>query len=90
MVTVIIEHEVKDFDEWKPVFDADEANRSKAGLENKGLYKSVKNANDVTMIFEVSDPGGVVDSYMNNPRLREDMKKAGVVSAPQVSVLEKV
>ncbi len=52
MVTVIVQHEVKDFAQWKPVFDADEPNRAKAGVKLLGLYTSVKDPNDVTMIFE--------------------------------------
>lgn len=89
MVTVIVQHEVKDFSQWKPVFDADEANRAKAGVKQLGLYTSAKNQNDVTMIFEVSDPG-VVGTYMSDPRLQEDMKRGGVISDPVVSVLNKV
>lgn len=89
MVTVILQHEVKDFAQWKPVFDGDEANRAKAGIKKQGLYQSVKNPNDVTMIFEASD-AGVLDSYMGDPGLQEAMKKGGVISAPVVSVLNKV
>ncbi len=89
MPTVIVQHEVKDFAEWKPVFDADGVNRAKAGVKQLGVYTSVKNPNDVTMIFEVSD-AAVIDSYMGNPRLQEEMKKGGVISAPITSVLNKV
>ena len=89
MVTVILQHEVKDFAQWKPVFDEDEANRAKAGLKKQGLYQSVKNPNDVTIIFEAPD-AGVINAYIGNQSLQEDMKKGGVISAPVVSVLNKV
>lgn len=89
MITVIVQHEVKDFAQWKPVFDADEPNRSKAGVSLKGLYTSVKNPNDVTMIFEVAD-AGMIDSFLNNPQLKEAMKEGGVISTPVVSALKKV
>ncbi len=89
MITVIMQHEVKDFSKWKVVFDADESNRAKAGVKQLGLYTSVKNPNDVTMIFEA--PGAdVLEAYTNNPSVQEDMKKAGVTSAPVISVLNKV
>ena len=89
MVTVIMQHEVKDFAQWKPIFDADESNRAKAGIKLSGLYTSVKNPNDVTMIFEA--PGAeVLDTFMSDPNLQEAMKKGGVISAPVVSVLNKV
>jgi hypothetical protein len=89
MVTVIVQHEVKNFVEWKPVFDGDEINRAKAGIKQLGLYTSIKDANDVTMIFEVSD-AGIIDAYMSAPRLMEVMKSGGVISTPVVSVLNKV
>ncbi len=89
MVTVIMQHEVKDFAQWKPVFDADEPNRAKAGVKKIGLYTSVKNPNEVTMIFEA--PGAdVLDAFMSDPHLQEAMKEGGVISAPVVSVLNKV
>ncbi len=89
MVTVIVQHEVKDFAQWKVVFDADEPNRVKADVKQLGLYTSVKNPNDVTMIFEVAD-ADVMNTYMSDPRLQEEMKKGGVISAPVISVLDKV
>lgn len=89
MITVIMQHEVKDLAQWKGIYDADESHRAKAGIKQLGLYTSVKNPNDVTMIFEISDVG-VIDSFMKDPRLQETMKNAGVISAPVVSILNKV
>lgn len=89
MVTVIMQHEVKDFAQWKTGFDADEPNRAKVGIKLSGLYTSVKNPNDVTMIFEA--PGlDVLEAFTGDPRLQEAMENAGVISVPNVSVLSKV
>ncbi|TXD72333.1 hypothetical protein [Aequorivita antarctica] len=87
MVTVIGQHEVKDFDEWKKGFDVDQPNRDKAGLKFKGLYKNVKNPNDVTFIFEAPSVE-TFNSYTSNPATQEAMKEAGVISVPNFSVLE--
>jgi hypothetical protein len=89
MVTAIIQHEVKNFAEWKVIFDADEPNRAKAGVKLIGLYKSLKNPNDVTMIFEAPD-AGVYDKMMSDPKRLEDIKRAGVISAPVASFYNKV
>ncbi len=88
-MTVIMQHEVKDFAQWKVVYDADGPNRAKAGIKQLGLYRSVKNANDVTMIFEAPGPD-VLEAYTSDPRLQEKMKNAGVTSVPNSSVLKKV
>ncbi|MCF8261810.1 MAG: hypothetical protein K9J12_13610 [Melioribacteraceae bacterium] len=50
MTTIIIQHEIKNFEEWKSILDAAETNRSNAGVQLKGLYSSAASANDKTMI----------------------------------------
>ena len=89
MITVIMQHEVKDFANWKNFFDADEPNRAKAGVKLLGLYTSVKNSNDVTMIFK-APAVEILEAYTSNRNLQEDMKRAGVISVPVSSVLNKV
>ena len=66
MVTAIIQHEVEDFTEWKKVFDQDVPNLVSAGVKLLGVYTSVKNSNDVTMIFEAPN-AGIYDVLMNGP-----------------------
>lgn len=89
MVTVIVQHEVKDFAEWKKVFDADESNRMNAGVKLLGLYTSVQNKNDVTMIFEAPNPE-LFAAMMSDPARQKDIEKAGVITAPVASILNKV
>lgn len=89
MVTVILQHEVANFDEWKKGFDADETGRAKAGVQLKGLYTSVKNPNDVTMIFEA--PGvETFNELMSDPQRQKDIEKAGVIGVPDVRILNRV
>ena len=89
MVTVMLQHEVKDFAEWKKIFDADETNRAQAGVKLVGVYSSVKNPNDVTMVFEIPD-AGIMDAMMSDPERQKAMETGGVISKPSVSVLNKV
>jgi hypothetical protein len=89
MVTVMLQHEVKDFAQWKKVFDDDEPDRAAAGVKLMGLYTSVKNPNDVTMLFEAPDEG-VFDILMSDPERQKNIQKAGVISKPVVSMLNKV
>jgi hypothetical protein len=89
MVTIIIQHEVKEFAEWKKIFDADEPNRTQAGVKQIGLYTSIKNPNDVTMIFEAPSVE-LYEKMMSDPARQEDLKKAGVISTPAATILNKV
>ncbi|MEH6765497.1 MAG: DUF3764 family protein [Aequorivita antarctica] len=89
MITVIMQHEVKDFSQWKVSFDADEPNRSKVGVKQLGVYTSVKNPNDVTMIFEAPSVE-VLETFTSDPRLQQEMQNAGVISVPVTTVLKKM
>lgn len=89
MITVIMQHDVKDYSHWKVKYDADEPNRSKVGVKQLGLYTSVKNPNDVTMIFEAPSEE-VFNTFTSDPRLQQEMQKAGVISVPVISLLKKM
>ena len=89
MITAIIQHEVRDFAEWKKVFDADQPNVEKAGAKLLGLYTSVKNPNDVTMIFEAPN-AELYDTLMSDPERQDAVKRAGVIGVPVATFLNKV
>ena len=89
MVTVIIQHEVRDFAEWKKVFDADRPNVEKAGAKLLGLYTSVKNPKDITMIFEAPN-AELYNILMSDPVRQEAIKRGGVIGVPVATFLNKV
>ena len=89
MTTVIISHEVKNYSERKKVYDADEVNRSKAGLKVTGLYHSVDNSNMITLVGEAPSVDAV-KSFMANPELKAAMEKGGVLGMPDVRLFSKV
>ena len=89
MITVIVTHEIKNYPEWRKVFDADEVNRLKAGFKITGVFHSVDNANMISIIGEV--PGEeAIKSFMSNPELKAAMEKGGVIGVPDVKVLKKI
>ncbi len=89
MVIAIIQHQVKEFTAWKKIFDTDVPNLTKAGIKVVGIYRSVKNPNDVTLIFEAPKVE-LYDIIMSDAKRQEDIKKAGVIGAPVVTFLNKV
>ena len=89
MVTAIVQHEVKDFDSWRVIFDGDEADRAKAGVKLSGLYRSVKNPNEVTIIFEAPN-AELYDTMMSDPGRQKKIEEAGVITKPTATILNKV
>jgi hypothetical protein len=89
MTTVIVTHEVKNYSDWKKVYDEDEVNRRKAGFKITGLYRSVDNPNNITIVGEAPS-AEAVNQFMSNPELKAAMEKGGVLGMPDVKVLSKV
>jgi hypothetical protein len=88
MVTVVISHEVKNYSDWRVVFDTDEVNRTKAGFKNTGVFRAVDNSNKITIIGEAPN-AEAIEGFMKNPALKEAMEKGGVLGMPEVKVLSK-
>lgn len=87
MVTLIVTHEVQNFNEWKKGFEANETARTQAGISFKNLFTAVDNKNLVTILMEAPSVE-VVNGLMGNTEFQETMKKAGVIGKPEVKMLE--
>ena len=87
MKYIYVNHKVKDFASWKPYFYEDETERLKYGIELSKLFCAANDSNDVHILFEVSNPRNA-QKFFENPRLKELMQKAGVVSEPIVHILQ--
>ena len=89
MVTMIISHEVKNYADFKKVFDDDAASRTKNGIEIKGVYQDAENANHVTVVSEAVS-AEAAKAFSQNPELKTIMEKAGITSKPEIKILNKV
>lgn len=89
MKTVIITHEVKNYSVWRKAYDADAANRLKAGFHPTGEYQSVNNPNIVTVVAEAPSLEAV-NSFISNPELKASMEQGGVIGIPDVKILNKI
>jgi hypothetical protein len=89
MKTIILNTEVKNYSDWRKIYDADEENRLKAGLHITGVYQSVNNPNIVTLIGEAPSVEAIT-SFMANPDLKATMERAGVIGMPDVKIFQKM
>ena len=80
---LVMQHSVRDYDDWKPVFDSGEAVRTKHRCTGHEIYRGQDDANAITVMLEFpSREAG--DAFLSDPSLKEKTAEAGVVSAPQV------
>jgi hypothetical protein len=85
MAIIIMNHDVKDFNSWKPVYDADAPRRINAGFKELVVGTKSDNPNSVYMIWE-GDPSAI-DQMLEDPELKEKMEEAGVISPPEFTVI---
>jgi hypothetical protein len=92
MNIVTIKHTVADYDKWKIGYDADEPDRRAAGCTSATISRAPASADGSTDIvaFLQFPAVAAVNSFLDNPRLAEAMKEAGVIGIPEVQVTELV
>jgi hypothetical protein len=84
MDVVTIYHTVKDYNQWRPGFDADSVARMASGLTFVAVEKSSEKPNDVKIVLASSDLAKA-KSFVADPRLKDVMDKLGVISKPVVN-----
>lgn len=87
LVKVIVYHKVKDFNEWKSVFDEGKPQRMAAGE----LHAEVGTLHDDPTTAYVISEWISLESFQNffaDPALQKSMTEAGVIGKPTVLILD--
>lgn len=85
-VTVLVQHKVADFSQWKPVFDSAFLFRKQSGEQAYKLFRDVRDPNDVTLVLEFANVESA-QRFIGSETLRSEMKKAGVIGEPSVKYM---
>lgn len=84
MAHVFIQHQVDDYDTWRPHFDADKAAREAAGARDVAVLRDAADPHSVWIVIEADQ--SIIEPMMGDPERGKAMQEAGVVSTPQVWV----
>lgn len=85
----LVWHQVRDYETWREVYDADEPRRQRYGCRRAYVYRSTDDPNDVLVALEMPDRRAA-DSFFADPGLAEAMRRGGVVKTPTFSYSERV
>ena len=85
MTTLIVAHDVADYDAWRPVFDEHGTVRKEHGCSEERVYRAVDAPNSVLVVMTYPSRADI-DAFVADPSLREAMGRAGVVSEPEITV----
>ena len=86
MTTVIVQHKVKDFAEWKKVFDSAIEMRKSGGELSAEVLRDASDPNNLTVINKW-DSLENAQKFVHAPELKAAMEKAGVAGPPTVFFL---
>jgi quinol monooxygenase YgiN len=86
MASILIQHTVKDFAEWKKVFDSNKDLRTSSGELSAQVYRDSSDPNKITTINKWNSLANA-QKFAHSPELKAGMEKAGVVGAPAVYFL---
>jgi quinol monooxygenase YgiN len=77
MASMLVQHQVKDYAEWKKVYDTLVDVRSSNGELSEQIYRDASDPNKVTLVFKW-DSIENARRYANSAELKAAMQNAGV------------
>ncbi len=90
MGMMIIRHKVRDYGQWRPIFDEHVEMQRAAGLFNPRVYHSAdSNKSEIVVVFDTEDTKKAKD-FAASADLKETMIKAGVLDTPTIYFLESI
>jgi antibiotic biosynthesis monooxygenase (ABM) superfamily enzyme len=86
MASMLIQHQVKNYAEWRKVYDSVKALRASNGELSDQLFQDASDPNKLTILFKWNSLSNA-QKWAQSPDLRAAMEKAGVLGAPTVTFL---
>jgi hypothetical protein len=83
---LLLRHQVRDYDRWRPMYDAHSIAREAVGLEQLHLFRDAGDPNVVTILYRTEDLDAA-RMFAESPELLELMKQAGVMDKPEMCVM---
>ena len=89
MIHVLVDHKVKDYVKWKPIFDKSLPMVKKAGGKKGQLFRLLGNPNHVFVCLEW-DNKETAKKFMASEDLMKAFQESGVIGTPIISMLDKI
>ena len=89
MFNVLVNHKVRDYKEWKKVFDGFIDNRRSGGEKSFRIFHPANDANNLTLLFEWDNRANA-EKFMSSPNLKTAMERGGVLEEPTIQFLDQV
>jgi hypothetical protein len=80
---LLVRHKVKEFHEWKRVFEAHKESQESGGLRIEKVMRNLYEPDEVFLFFEVIDLAKA-RSFVFSPEVSAAQAQAGVVDKPDI------
>jgi heme-degrading monooxygenase HmoA len=81
---IIVQHKVRDYETWKPVFDEHGDVRRRHGATGHELYRGLEDPNEVTVVSHFPSREQA-EAFAADPSLQAAMERGGVISEPRIT-----
>ena len=89
MAQLYVHHKVEDYPKWRKVFDEMDGVRRSLGETGLKVFHTAASPNEIVILTEWPTAENA-RAYAQSPDLRQAMQRAGVISQPDVLILEEV
>ena len=80
MATLLVDHEVTDYNAWRTVYDSVDGVRARSGVTSQRVLQDTANPNHV-VVEHVFPDAAAAGAFLEEADLREAMGRAGVIHA---------
>lgn len=84
---MVTKHQVRDYAQWKKVFDESRSIVEPYGLKNFEVCCDTRDPNTLYIVHEFTDESRV-RQLLESPELKQVMERAGVIGPPEVMFME--
>jgi hypothetical protein len=87
MATLYVHHKVADYAQWRAVVDEVRGLRNQFGETGERVFQTASNPNEVAILVDFGN-ADQARAWAAAPELKEAMKRAGVLTQPDVLILD--
>ncbi|MES2761437.1 MAG: hypothetical protein V4677_04490 [Bacteroidota bacterium] len=88
-VTLMVKIKVENFEHWKKTYDEADEFRKKMGIVVKGIYQSIDDDKNITLISDYPSLE-MAKGMLANPVWEENQRKAGVIGGFDISFYNEI
>jgi len=88
MTFMLCRNRVKDFDQWKPIFDSYAEAHQKSGLNLVNMWRSIEDPNIIFLMFKVARADKALE-FINSPESAKAGEISGVIDG-ECHFIEKI